>query len=259
MVAPVLDSGADVQHPSRQPDLHGQAEGEGVGRQGLGGVRELEHQAAPIGKGLELPGQLAGKTMLAQVEIALGQGQAVIGQATGDRKQHREATPHRLTGIEKARFIEIHQLVAATTPTADQATPFGHHPQQITAGRIAELPMGIGGLTLLEGHGSGVRGWWGVPEGRSDLMDASVVVDPAVDVGGVEITEHLERGRGVGLFGVTQLKLLQFLDLLLDLAGDGLVVIALGCGKRLAVGIQLVCNRSHGTPPDRGLGSAARI
>jgi hypothetical protein len=28
----------------------------------------------------------------------------------------------------------------------------------------------------------------------------------------------------------------------------------LGCGKRLAVGIQLVCNRSHGTPPDRGLG-----
>ena len=85
-------------------------------------------------------------------------------------------------------------------------------------------------------------------------MGASVVVDPAVDVGGVEITEDLERGRGVGLFGVTQLKLLQFLDLLLDLAGDGLVVIALGCGKRLAVGIQLVCNRSHGTPPDRGLG-----
>jgi hypothetical protein len=70
-----------------------------------------------------------------------------------------------LAGIEKARFIEVHQLVAATTPAADQAAPFGHHPQQITASRIAELPMGIGYLTLLESHGWGIKGWgmkgWG--------------------------------------------------------------------------------------------------
>jgi len=87
--------------------------------------------------------------------------------------------------------------------------------------------------------GERVRGTRGL---KRTLGAYSVVVNPAVDVRGVEITEDLKRGRGVGLFRVTLLKLLQFLDLLFDLAGNGLVVLAKGFGKRMAVKIQLVCN-----------------
>ena len=50
--------------------------------------------------------------------------------------------------------------------------------------------------------------------------NGSVVVDAAVDVGGVEVTEHLKWRGGLGLLGVALLELIQFLDLLLDLAGD---------------------------------------
>lgn len=59
----------------------------------------------------------------------------------------------------------------------------------------------------------------------------SVVVDAALNVGGVQIAEHLEWGWGISLFWVALLKLLQFTDLLLNLAGDSLITIGLSFCK----------------------------
>jgi len=56
----------------------------------------------------------------------------------------------------------------------------------------------------------------------------SVIVDAAVDVGGIEVTEHLEGRGGLGLLGMALLDLLQLLDLLLDLAGDRRLTFGLG-------------------------------
>jgi len=80
----------------------------------------------------------------------------------------------------------------------------------------------------------------------------SVVVDAAVDVGGVEVTKHLEGRRGLGFLGVALLKVLQFLDLLLDLAGDRLLTVGLGLGQGGAIGLELVSDRGHGTQPQQG-------
>lgn len=99
--------------------------------------------------------------MLAEAELTLGQGQPIARQAAGDREQHREATPHRLGRVEKALQIEVDNLMARAAPAADQAAALGHNPQQVTCGRIAEFPVGIGRLALNQGHAFSFLVWDG--------------------------------------------------------------------------------------------------
>ena len=80
----------------------------------------------------------------------------------------------------------------------------------------------------------------------------SVVVDAAVDVGGIEVTEHLKRRWGLSLLGVALLELLQFPDLLLDLAGGRLLTFRLGLGEGGAIGQELFSDSGHGTQPRQG-------
>ena len=72
-------------------------------------------------------------------------------------RQDRETTPHRLGWVVEALEIEINNLVASATPATDQPPALGHDPQQITAGRITELPVGIGSVTLNQSHEKGSR------------------------------------------------------------------------------------------------------
>ena len=90
--------------------------------------------------------------MLAEGEHTLRQGEPVVRQASSDWEEHREAAAHRLGRVEEALQIEVDNLMASAAPAADQPPAFGHHPQQITAGRIAELPVGIGSSTLNQWH-----------------------------------------------------------------------------------------------------------
>jgi hypothetical protein len=59
--------------------------------------------------------------------------------------------------VEEALEIEINNLVASATPATDQPPALGHDPQQITAGWITELPVGIRSVTLNQSHGKGSR------------------------------------------------------------------------------------------------------
>ena len=86
--------------------------------------------------------------MLGDRIAALGQLQPVAGQVAADRKQHRDAAPHRLGRVGEALGIEIEQLAAAADPARDQAAPLGHQPQLVAAGWIGEFPVGIGRLAL---------------------------------------------------------------------------------------------------------------
>ena len=72
--------------------------------------------------------------------------------ARASMRQDRETTPHRLGWVVEALEIEINNLVASATPATDQPSALGHDPQQITAGRITELPVGIGSVTLNQSH-----------------------------------------------------------------------------------------------------------
>ena len=85
---------------------------------------------------------------------------------------------------------------------------------------------------------------------RSDCT--SVVVDAAVDVGGIEVTEHFEGRGGLGFLGVALLEILQLPDLLLDLGGDCLLAFRLGLGEGGAIGLELVSDGGHGTQPQQG-------
>ena len=52
-------------------------------------------------------------------------------------------------------------LMAGAAPAADQAAALGHDPQQVTCGRIAEFPVGIGRLALNQGHAISFLVWGG--------------------------------------------------------------------------------------------------
>ncbi len=127
-------------------------EGKGIGLERLRRVGEQQLNAATVGQRLHLPGQLPGKAVLSDGEGALGQGQLVVREAAGDREQHREAAPHRLTRTEETLQIQVHHLAIAAAPAADQATALGHEPQKIAAAGIAELPVGIGSVALDQRH-----------------------------------------------------------------------------------------------------------
>ena len=151
--AAVAHRGADLQGAGRQPHLHAKQELEGVGLQRLRRVPQLQCHAATIRQGLHLPGQLPREAVLGERERPLGQGQLVVRQPAGDREQHWETASHRLGGIEEALQIEVHHLHVAAAPAADQAAALGYHSQQITAGGIAQLPVGIGLVPLRQWHG----------------------------------------------------------------------------------------------------------
>jgi hypothetical protein len=122
--------------------------------------------------------------------------------------------------VEEALEIEVNKLAVSATPAADQPAALGHNPQQITAGRITELPVGIGSITLNQRHEKVYRAeislnllqrvkegcpqseTGGTVSGMQWRLVGSVVVDAAVDVGGIEVTEHLEGRWGLGLLGV---------------------------------------------------------
>jgi hypothetical protein len=59
--------------------------------------------------------------------------------------------------VEEALEIEVNNLVASATPAADQPSALWNDPQQITAGRIAELPVRIGSFTLKQWHEKAYR------------------------------------------------------------------------------------------------------
>ena len=99
--------------------------------------------------------------------------------------------------------------------------------------------LGAGGMVR---HGSA----WALPP----FGDSSVVVDPTVDIGGIEITEHLQWGRGFCCIGMPLLIRLQFLDALYKLAGNGLIPFLLGIGKFQAVALELFLNCGHGLERD---------
>jgi hypothetical protein len=88
--------------------------------------------------------------------------------------------------------------------------------------------------------------------------DSSVVVDPTVDIGGIEITEHLQWGRSFCRIGMPLLIRLQFLDALYKLAGNGLIPFLLGISKFQAVALELFLNCGHGLGRD-GFGMARGI
>ena len=69
------------------------------------------------------------------------------------QKQHRHAAPHRKGGIGEAIGIEIEDLPAAAAPPRQQAAPFGHEPELITAGGILEDPVGPGVFDRPQGLG----------------------------------------------------------------------------------------------------------
>ena len=88
--------------------------------------------------------------------------------------------------------------------------------------------------------------------GYQRIDRGSVVVDPTVDIGGVEVAEDF-KGRGrIGLLWMALLELLQFPDLLLDLAGDRLLTFRLGLGEGRAIGLELVSDGGCSTRPQRG-------
>ena len=55
--------------------------------------------------------------------------------------------------LREARRIEVEQLLTLAAPARDQAAPLRYQPQQVTAGRVLELPMAIGRVPVGEGHG----------------------------------------------------------------------------------------------------------
>jgi hypothetical protein len=82
--------------------------------------------------------------VLTEIEHPLRQRKLVVWQTSCDGKQHGEPPTHGLGRIQKAFEIEVDHLMTRATPTTDEAPAFGHHPQQISTGRIAELPVRIG-------------------------------------------------------------------------------------------------------------------
>ena len=77
-LAAVGHRGGDLQGARREPHLHAEQEGEGVGLQGLRRVGQLQENAAPIGQGFHAPGQLTCEAVLTHRERSLGQGQLVV-------------------------------------------------------------------------------------------------------------------------------------------------------------------------------------
>jgi hypothetical protein len=91
-----------------------------------------------------------------------------------------------------------------------------------------------------------------VERGYQRIDRGSVVVDPTVDIGGVEVAEDF-KGRGrIGLLWMALLELLQFPDLLLDLGGDRLFPFGLGLRKGGSIGLELFSDGRHGTQPWEG-------
>ena len=151
-LAAVVDPRCDRQGGGLQPQLQAQAKWEGEMGPGGRAIAELHRHAAPIGQGLQAPGQVAGKTVLAHRIGAARQGKLITGKVAADRKQHRHAAPHRKGGIGEAFGIEIEDLPAVAAPPRQQAAPFGHEPELITAGGILEDPVGPGVFDRQQGH-----------------------------------------------------------------------------------------------------------
>ena len=145
-------------------------------------------------------------------------------------------------------FIAHHETLGdlpVAEATGEQVEVIGADQQRVGNIGFRRQILEVG---LLIGDGAGDGG----VSPRFMLLRCSVVVDAAVDVGGVEVTEDLKGRRGLGLLGVALLERLQLPDLLLDLAGDRLLTFGLGLREGGAIGLELLSDGGHGTRPQQG-------
>ena len=82
----VEDRGHNLQRRRHWAHVHLHAEGEGIGRPGVGGVDQAEPHTALVLEQFKRPGEIAGKAMLLEGVRPTGQGQAVVRQVAADGK-----------------------------------------------------------------------------------------------------------------------------------------------------------------------------
>ncbi len=151
--ATVLHHSPNRQGLGLEPNFKAQSEPKRIGRSCLRAVAELEANPITAVQRRQLPGQITGKAVLRHREGSLGQHQLIAGHVPAHGEEHWNPAAHALAGIRKALSVEIQALLAARTPTGDQATPLRHHLQLIPV-RGPEQPVGVRGLNAGEGHRS---------------------------------------------------------------------------------------------------------
>ena len=152
-ITAVVHRGGDLQGRGHRAQLHLQTEGEGIGLQRFVGAGEAEAHTALILEQLKLPGKIPGEAVLLEGMVDAIHRQHISGQVSADRKQHRNAAANAFARIGVTVLVEIQDLPPPARPTTHQTTPLGNDSQPITAAGMHEVPVGVGGRLLGEGHG----------------------------------------------------------------------------------------------------------
>ena len=153
LIAAVVNRGADLEGHGHRPHLHLHHKGKGIGRKGVVGAAQAETHAALVIQQLQLPGEIASKTMLFEGVINTFHLQQVTREIAADREQNWNAPANAFGRVGVTLLVEIEHLTLTTAPFTDDAAPFWNDPQTIAGLRMDILPMGIGSGLLGEGHG----------------------------------------------------------------------------------------------------------
>ena len=153
LIAAVVNRGADLEGHGHRPHLHVHHKGKGIGRKGVVGAAQAEAHAALVIQQLQLPGEIAGKTMLLEGVINTIHLKQIAGKIAADREQNWNAPANAFGRVGVTLLVEIEHLTLTTAPFTDDAAPFGNDPQTIAGLGMDILPMGIGSGLLGEGHG----------------------------------------------------------------------------------------------------------
>ena len=150
--AAILHPDRDRQGLTEGTHFHLNQKGKGIHSAGELVIRKAEQNPRLICKQLQLPGQVPGKAMLLELELASWKRQKISGKVATDGEQHGDATANTLGRVLKPLAIEIEQLTTSTDPLRHQPATFRHNPEAISTVWMHKLPMGIRRLVLCEGH-----------------------------------------------------------------------------------------------------------